>query len=257
MPKFWGSINISSSIFFGSDSDNAFSKTKNDECDLKVNRFQKWIQAFWTSLNQNSVFSRSNNIHHFPHHYKEMLQLGVCDMPILLLTFFHINDQHVETFSFRLKSEYSPMLFFPVISRLKCFALMAIFLFFSTWFPMSWLFSHITIVKRRKNLLFILYAWRKQISVLICFFLFRKLIFLSFNWSSMRNSVWHCTDTNHVKQGQTIRMTVNEWHPHSVLNLRGKKNSKLNPQLPFGHVLFNSSFFFCEASICLRGLLLN
>ena len=87
----------------------------------------------------------------------------------------------------------------------------------------SWLFSHITIVKRRKNLLFILYAWRKQISVLICFFLFQKLIFLSFNWSSMRNSVWRCTDANHFKQGQTIRMMVNEWHPHSVLNLRGKK----------------------------------
>ena len=128
--------------------------------------------------------------------------------------------------------------------------------FFSTWFPMSWLFSHATNVKRRKNLLFILYAWRKQISVLICFFLFQKLIFLSFNWSSMRNSVWHCTDTNHFKQGQTIRMTVNEWHPHSVLNLRGKKNSKLNPQLPFGHVLFRCSFF-CEALICLSGLLLK
>ena len=131
VPKFWGSRKNSCSIFFfGSDFDNAFSKTKNDECDLKVNRFQKWIQPFWTSLNQNSAFSRSNNIHHFPHHYKEMLQLEVCDMPILLWTFFHINDQHLETFCFRLKSEYSPLVFFPVISRLKRFALIAIFLFF-------------------------------------------------------------------------------------------------------------------------------
>ena len=43
-------------------------------------------------------------------------------------------------------------------------------------------------------------------------------------------------------------------HPHSVLNLSKKKNSKLNPQLPFGHVFFKTSFF-CEASICLSGLL--
>ena len=171
--------------------------------------------------------------------------------------FSHSNDQHLETFCFHLKSEFSPLVFFPVISRLKRFALIAIFLFFSTWFSMSWLFSHITIVKRRKNLLFILYAWRKQISVLICFFLFQKLIFLSFNWSSMRNSVWHCTDTNHFKQGQTIRMTVNEWHPHSVPNLRKKKSIQNLTHNCLLDMCSLKSRFFCEASICLSGLLLN
>ena len=136
VPKFWGSIIISSSIFFRSDSDNAFSKTKNDECDLKVNRFQKWIQAFWTSLNQNLAFSRSNNIHHFPHHYKEMLQLGVCDMPILLWTFFfHINDQHLET-----RSVFGPKVnmchwSFSGNITLKRFAVISWFLFL-TWFPL-------------------------------------------------------------------------------------------------------------------------
>ena len=52
-------------FFFGSDSDNHVAKTKNAYCDLKVNRFQKWFQAFWKVLNQNSAFSRSINIHHF------------------------------------------------------------------------------------------------------------------------------------------------------------------------------------------------
>ena len=55
--------------------------------------------------------------------------------------------------------------------------------------------------------------------------------------------VWNCTVANQYQQDKTIRMMGNEWHAHSVLKLRKKKNSKLNPQLPFGHVLFKSSFF--------------
>ena len=98
--------------------------------------------------------------------------------------------------------------------------------------------------KDEKNLQLILCVWRKQILVLNCFFLLsQKLIFINSDWSDMLAIVWNCTVANQFQQDKTIRMTVNEWHPHSVLNLRGKKYSKLTPQLAFGHVLFKTSFF--------------
>ena len=48
-------------------------------------------------------------------------------------------------------------------------------------------------------------------------FLFQKLIFINFDWSNMREIVWN----------STMRMTVSEWHAHSVLKLTEKKNSNL------------------------------
>ena len=56
--------------------------------------------------------------------------------------------------------------------------------------------------------------------------------------------VWNCTGANQFQQNQTIRTTVNEWHAHSVLKLRGKKRiQNLTHNCLFDMWSLKSSFF--------------
>ena len=100
-----------------------------------------------------------------------MLQLGDCDIPIFLWTFFPtLMINILKRFVLASKVTMCKWSFFGNIT-LKRFAvnMIVIISFFST--------CYIDCEKTKKNLLFILHAWRKQISVLLCFFFLPQVNF--------------------------------------------------------------------------------